>query len=160
MASVDISKLVLASHGTPGAKAAEDAAFELCVETGASLHHLLVVPDFWRGMMGDDWLNNAVTQARYGDYVESQLAGEAAAEVQRLAARAKASDIRCSDEIRLGKPAACLLAACQRDGYDLAVIGAPRPKGSPGLRSRMDLELLARSLPARLMIVPHPGPHP
>ncbi len=156
MGSVDIKKLILASHGTPGAKAAEEVAVELCVATGASLHHLLVVPDFWKGMMGDDWLNNAVTQARYGDYVESQLAGEAADEVQRLAARAKGSGIRYSDEVRLGKPAVCLLAACERDGHDLAVIGSPRPKGSPGFRSRMDLELLARSLPAPLITVPHP----
>lgn len=153
---MDIKKLILASHGTPGAKAAEDLAFELCAQSGAPLRHLLVVPDFWKGMMGDDWLNNAVTQARFGDYVESQLAKEAADEVQRLAARAKDLGIRYSDEVRLGKPAACLLAACQRGAYDLAVIGSPRPKRSPGLRSRMDLELLARSLPARLMTVPHP----
>jgi hypothetical protein len=25
-----------------------------------------VVPDLWKGMLGDDWLNNAVTQARFG----------------------------------------------------------------------------------------------
>ena len=153
---MDIRKLIVASHGTPGARAAEEVAVELCAESGASLHHLLVVPDFWKGMMGDDWLNNAVTRARYGEYVESQLVREAADEVQRLAARAKGSGIRYSDEVRLGKPAACLLAACERDGYDLAVIGSPRPKGSPGLRSRMDLERLARSLPTRLMTVPHP----
>jgi nucleotide-binding universal stress UspA family protein len=153
---VDIRKLIVASHGTPGARAAEEVAVELCAEPGASLHHLLVVPDFWKGMMGDDWLNNAVTRAGYGEYVESQLVREAADEVQRLAARAKGSGIRYSDEVRLGKPAACLLAACERDGYDLAVIGSPRPKGSPGLRSRMDLERLARSLPTRLMTVPHP----
>ncbi len=151
-----IEKLILASHGTPGAKAAEDVAVELCVETGASLHHLLVVPDFWKGMMGDDWLNNAVTRARYGDYVESQLAGEAADEIQLLAERAKVSGVRYSDEVRLGKPAACLVAACERGGYDLAIIGSPRPKRSPGLRSRMNLELLTRSLTTRLMIVPHP----
>ena len=82
------------------------------------------------------------------------------AEVQRLAARAKGSGVRYSDEVRLGKPAACLIKVCERDGYDLAVIGSPRPKGTPGLRSRMDLELLARSLLARLMTVPHPGPRP
>ena len=156
MGSMDIEKLILASHGTPGARAAEDVAFELCMANGAPLYHLLVVPDFWKGMMGDDWLNNAVTQARFGDYVESQLAREAADEVQRLAARAKGSGIRYSDEVRLGKPAACLLTACERGGYDLAVIGSPRPKRSPGLRSRMDPELLARSLTTRLMIVPHP----
>ena len=153
---MEIKALILASHGTPGATAAEDVALEMCRETGAALHHLLVVPDFWKGMMGDDWLNNAVTQARYGHYVESELAREAAAEARRLAGKAEATGVSCSDEIRLGKPAPCLIAACERATYDLAVIGSPRPKGSPGLRSRMDPELLVRALRTRLMIVPHP----
>ena len=153
---MDIKRLILSSHGTSGAKAAEDVAFELCMENGAALYHLLVVPDFWKGMMGDDWLNNAVTQARFGDYVESQLVGEAADEVQRLAERAKESGIPYSDEVTIGKPAPCLIAACEAGRYDLAVIGAPRPKGSPGIRSRMDPKLLARSLTTRLLIVPHP----
>ncbi len=151
-----IKKLVIASHGTTGARAAEDVALELCVEYGASLHHLLVVPDFWKGMMGDDWLNNAVTQARFGRYVESELAREAADEVERLEKRAKQSGIPYSNEVHLAKPAQCLLAVSEEGEYDLAVIGSPRPKKSPGLRSRMDLEVLARSLPTRLLILPHP----
>ncbi|GBE42379.1 MAG TPA: universal stress protein [Rhizobiales bacterium] len=151
-----IEKLIIASHGTPGARAAEDAALELCAEFGASLHHLLVVPDLWKGMMGDDWLNNAVTQARFGNYVESELAREAADEVERLEERAKQSGISYTNEVHLGKPAPCLLASCEKGGYDLAVIGSPRPKKSEGLRSRMDLEVLVRSLPVRLLTVPHP----
>lgn len=151
-----ISKLILASHGTAGARAAEDAAFELCVANNASLHHLLVVPDFWKGMMGDDWLNNAVTQARFGDYVESELAREAAEEVERLAKRAKQSGIPYSDEVRLGKPAPCLVGACKSGTFDIALIGAPRPKGAEGLRSCMDMDVLAASLNTRLLIMPHP----
>ena len=153
---MSIKKLVIASHGTVGARAAEDVALELCVENSASLHHLLVVPDFWKGMMGDDWLNNAVTQARFGSYVESELAREAADEVERLEKRAKQSGIPYSNEVHVGKPAPCLLAVCEEGEHDLAVIGSPRPKKSPGLRSRMDLELLARTLPMRLLIVPYP----
>lgn len=151
-----ISKLILASHGTPGARAAEDVAFELCVANNASLHHLLVVPDFWKWMMGDDWLNNAVTRARFGTYVESELAREAAEEVGRLANRAEQSDIPYSDEVRLGKPAPCLVEACEKGMFDIALIGAPRPKGAEGLRSRMDMDVLAASLNTRLLIVPHP----
>jgi len=151
-----ISKLILASHGTPGGRAAEDAAFELCVANKASLHHLLVVPDFWKGMMGDDWLNNAVTQARFGDYLESELVREAAEEVERLAKRAKQSGIPYSDEVRLGKPAPCLVDACESGIFDIAVIGAPRPRGAEGLRSRMDTEVLAKALKTRLLTVPHP----
>jgi hypothetical protein len=40
---------------------------------------------------------------------------------------------------------------------DLVVIGAPRPAGSRGLRSRMQVETLMRGLAAPLLIVPHPG---
>ena len=151
-----IKKLILASHGTTGARAAEDVALELCQENGASLHQLLVVPDFWKGMMGDDWLNNAVTRIRFGDYVENQLAGDAAGEIDRLAKAAALLGGTYSHDIRLGRPADCLAEACAAGAFDLAVIGSPRPKGSPGLRSRMDLERLARSLPTRLMTVPHP----
>jgi nucleotide-binding universal stress UspA family protein len=154
--TVKLEKVILASHGTAGARAAEEAALALCVESGASLRHLFVVPDFWKGMMGDDWLNNAVTQARFGRYVESQLAREAADKMRRLAEAAEAVGVPCSDALHLDKPAPCLVAACQGAAYDLAVIGSPRPKGSPGLRSRMDLEILARALPTRLLIVPHP----
>ncbi|NQU60558.1 MAG: universal stress protein [Rhodospirillales bacterium] len=151
-----LKKIILASHGTPGAKAAEDLAFDLCRENGASLYHLLVVPDFWKGMMGDDWLNNAVTQIRFGNYVENQLVRETADEVERLSKRAKKAGIAYKDDVRLGKPAACLIDACEKGGFDLCVIGSPRPKGAEGYRSRMDLEHLTRSLKTRLLIVPHP----
>ncbi len=151
-----IKKIILASHSTPGAMAAEDAAFALCRENGASLHHLLVVPDFWKGMMGDDWLNNAVTQIRFGNYVEIQLAQESAREIERLFERAKRDGIVYTNDVRLGKPAACLIDACEKGGFELAVIGSPRPKGTEGYRSRMNLDDLTRALPVRLLIVPHP----
>ncbi len=50
------NNILLASHGTEGAIAAEKMALSLC-EKGARLHHLLVVPTLWEGMTGDDWLN-------------------------------------------------------------------------------------------------------
>ncbi len=147
--------ILLASHGSDGARAAEEVALELLGD-GGSLFQLVVVPDFWKGMMGDDWLNNAVTRIRFGNYVENQLAGEAADEVERLSARAKRKGIAYTDDVRLGKPAACLIDACEKRGFDLAVIGSPRPKGAEGYRSRMNLDDLTRALPVRLLIVPHP----
>ncbi len=151
-----MSKIIIASHGTPGARAAEEAAVGLAAESGAALFHLFVVPDFWKGMMGDDWLNNAVSQIRFGSYVENQLANEAAEEVRRLHEAAEEKGVTCESDVRVGKPAECLIDACNSDNYDMAVIGAPRPKGLTGYRSRMVLDTLARGLKARLMIVPHP----
>jgi nucleotide-binding universal stress UspA family protein len=148
--------ILLASHGTDGARAAEATALDL-LGTGGRLYHLVVVPDFWKGMMGDDWLNNAVTQARYGKYVEDQLAREVGREVARLADAAARREIAYENGLRLGKPADCLVAAERAGRYDLVVIGAPRPKGRPGLRSRMTLETLVRALATPLLVVPHPG---
>ena len=106
-------------------------------------------------MMGDDWLNNAVTQVRFGKYVESELARDAAIEMERLAGDCKKAGVPCSSNVQLGKPSQCLIAACEQDNYDLAVIGSPRPKGTSELRSRMDPELLARNLAIPVLTVPN-----
>lgn len=150
-------KILCASHGTPGARAAEAAALGLC-GPGVALHHLIVVPDFWKGMMGDDWLNNAATQDRFGKYVEGQLEDEAAIVVERMGCETEERGAEFTYESHLGKPGECLLDACKRGDYELVIIGSPRPKGMDGLRSRMEPELLARELPVPLLIVPHPGP--
>ncbi len=151
-----LKNIILASHGTSGAIAAEKAALDLAQENGAALHQLLVVPDFWKGMMGDDWLNNAVTQIRFGEYVENQLAKETAEEIVRVEEQAGSRGIAYSHAITLGKPEACMIAACADGEFDLAIIGAPRPKGSAGYSSRMKLDPLLRALQTRLMVIPHP----
>ena len=151
----EYSRIVLASHGTPGAQAAERAALALCAR-GASLAQLVVVPDFWKGMMGDDWLNNASTREAYGRHVERQLEAEIAAQVERVRAQALQLGLHYQCRTVLGKPAECLLAYSRECAPELVVIGAPRPQGVAGLRSRMHLDTLVRALAAPLLIVPHP----
>ena len=151
----EYSRIVLASHGTPGGQAAERVALSLCAR-GASLSQLVVVPDFWKGMMGDDWLNNASTREAYGKHVERQLEAEIAEQVERVREQALELGLRYQCRTVLGKPAECLLAYCREVAPDLVVIGAPRPKSVTGLRSRMQLDLLIKALAVPLLIVPHP----
>ena len=151
----EYSRIVLASHGIPGGQAAERAALSLCAR-GASLSQLVVVPDFWKGMMGDDWLNNASTREAYGKHVEHQLEAEIAVQVERVRAQALELGLRYQCRTVLGKPAECLLAYSRELAPELVVIGAPRPRGVAGLRSRMHLDTLITALEAPLLIVPHP----
>jgi nucleotide-binding universal stress UspA family protein len=148
--------ILLASHDTPGARAAEKTAISLC-RANSTLHHLIVVPDFWKGMMGDDWLNNASTRDVYADYVESQLEDEVRRHIRRLMRETSRRKIRYRFEVVIGKPTDCLIARVKKGTVDLVVIGSPRPKGTIGLRSRMRPELLVEKLNAPLLIVPHPG---
>lgn len=148
--------ILLASHGTAGARAAEVAALDLCAP-GGRVHHLVVIPDFWKGMLGDDWLNNAAVHIRFGRYVESQLEREIAEHGATVEAAAKQRGLSYSCEVRLGKPAECLAEAASAGRYDLVVVGSPRPKGKPGLRSRLAVETLVKALTTPLLVVPYPG---
>jgi nucleotide-binding universal stress UspA family protein len=151
----EFTHLLIASHGTPGAQAAERAALAVC-RAGGRLAHLIVVPDFWRGMMGDDWLNNAATRDVYGKYVENQLQREVQSTIDRLRSAALTQDLGYEFRVMFGQPTACLIEHCRLVAPDLVVIGAPRPKGVLGLRSRMHPDKLTGGLAAPLLIVPQP----
>ena len=151
----DFTSILIASHGTPGAEAAERAALCWC-SAGGRLSHLVVVPDLWRGMMGDDWLNNASTRDTYGKYVEGELQREIDLHVGRLGGQAAAAGIAYEFKVMLGKPTECLLAYSREIAPALVVIGAPRPKGLHGLRSRMHAERLVVALTAPLLVIPYP----
>ena len=147
--------VLLASHGTDGARAAEAAALDI-VAPGGRLHHLLIVPELWQGMSGDGWRINAITEHEFCDYLEAQLERETIVELRRVAGEAERRGITYSAASEFGALEQHLAAAAGKDHYDLIVIGAPRPKGLIGLRSRMRLDRLARMLPIPLLIVPHP----
>lgn len=147
--------ILLASHGTPGARAAEQLALSL-VAPSARLRHLYVVPDLWKGMMGDDWLNNARTRTTYGNYVEGTLQAEMDADLARVAALVTDRGLDYLPHVAVGKPADLLVELLAQEPTELVVIGSPRPKGMEGIRSRLDFDTLARALSCPLIVAPYP----
>lgn len=150
-----LKNILLASHGTIGAQAAEKIALDLC-QPDTVLHHLIVIPDLWGGMMGDDWLNNASTRDTYGQYVEAQLGREIDQHRAILEQEIKTRGVTFQTKVVLGKPDQCLIDYAIESKADLIVIGSPRPSEISGLRSRMVLETLARALTVPLLIAPYP----
>lgn len=146
--------LLLCHHGTPGAAAAEALACQLATAGTTTVVHLLVVPELWAGMQGDDWLNNASTRDAFGSYVENLLANDARRELTAVEARCRERGLGYRAVMRYGEPAPVALAVAAETGADLVVIGPPRRKGEEGLRSRMDLEALVRGLRCPLLIAP------
>ena len=140
-----IKTLILGHHGTPGAASAEQLAFELA-EPGTRIVHLLVVPDFWAGMQGDDWLNNASTRDAFAEHVEKMLEREAADQVRALGERCAERGLDYVSVVRFGDPAECMIQVARETGAELAVLGPRRKKGEAGYRSRMDLEKLTADL--------------
>lgn len=148
-------KILLASHGTAGAQAAVQAALALG-QQGTELHHLVVVPTLWQGMTGDDWLNNGSTRDRYRRYLESELGKEIDEHRTAVQQQAEARGCVYQIEIVVGEPDQCLIEYSNDKPCDLIVMGSPRPKGVPGLRSRMHTDALLKKLSAPLLVIPFP----
>lgn len=149
-------RILLASHGTVGARAADEIALRLCVGPGVDLFHLTVVPELWRGMMGDDWLNNASTRDAYCKHLESELGREIDEHRSGLEPQVATRGARYHARVAIGTPAQCLLDFAAEVEPDLIVLGSPRPRGTLGLRSRMQIEKLLKSFAPSLLIVPYP----
>lgn len=144
--------LLLAHHGTAGAARAETLAFEVAEAGVTTVVHALVVPDFWDGMQGDDWLNNASTRDTFARHLESQLDKENAGQILALQERCRERGLAYRSLVKVGDPATCLVDMASEAGADLVVLGPPRAKGEPGYRSRMNLETLTRGLSCPLLI--------
>lgn len=147
--------VLLACHGSDGAMHAARMAIQ-SLAPGARLHQLVVVPEFWRHMSGDGWRINASTEGIFCDYLEGQIERETLDVLERVHGETANRGIAYSASSCCGDPAQALITAAAAGDYDVVVIGAPRPKGARGLRSRMDVEALMRGLMVPLVVVPYP----
>lgn len=153
--AVAARNVLLAAHGSDGARAAATAIMA-ALAPGAHLHHLLVVPELFRHMSGDGWRINASTEHLFCDYLEQQIERETLEVLRGVHADAERHGIVYAATSCCGDPARCLIEVAEAGAYDLVVIGSPRPKGTPGLRSRMDMDALMRGLSIPLVVIPHP----
>lgn len=131
---------------------AESLALDTAIPGETRIVHLLVVPDFWEGMQGDDWLNNASTRDAFGSYLEGLLETDVREQLRSLEERCTERGLAYKAVMRQGDPAECLLEAAAQEQASIVVIGPPRPKGAPGYRSRMEIEKLMRGLHVPLLM--------
>ena len=148
--------ILLASHGTVGAQAAEQAIFNKC-RKNAHITHLIVIPNFWKDILGDDWLNNDCTRNRFCNYLETELEDEVNLNISRVHKGLEFLGITYTKKIIVGEPDKSLVQACEDVPYDIVVMGSPRPKGMAGLYSRMSTTYLDQNLNTSIFIAPHPN---
>lgn len=148
--------VLLASHDTEGSRAAEQAALD-AVLSGGRLHHLVIVPEFWQNITGDGWRINASTEHEFCEYLEAQIEREILEHLTHVSRDAQRRGIAYSASSKHGRLEDCLIAVAEGGEFDLVVIGASRPKGHRGLRSRIDMNRLVRGLRVPLVVIPHPG---
>ncbi|WP_457573669.1 universal stress protein [Desulfolithobacter sp.] len=156
------TSLLLCTHGTDGARQAEQLVFDnLCTENPALVVTVLTIIDQdWRSMTGDDWLNSSKTHTTFLNYVENQMQKENEEDWQRIreqypaAARAVFASV-------VGPIEQTIAAEARKRNCDLIVIGPYRESRrlfnltmEKGLRSRIDALRLHKMLPCPMLVAP------
>jgi len=154
--------LLLCTHGTEGARRAEELVFTELVQHNPELKVtvLTIIDQDWQAMTGDDWLNSSKTHATFLDYVQAQMARENQADWQRLQQCFPAAE-QAAFVSRVGAIEETIARQAAVGGHDLIVLGPQRKTRrlfnldmEKGLRNRIDMLLLHSLLPCPLLIAP------
>lgn len=149
-----MTKILLASHGSEGGVAAEDAAIAAC-HVGDTLDHLYVIPSWWADMTGDDWLNNGVSRNEYRGYIETELHSESKQVSNRIKAQCQLKKVNYRLKLIVGDGEQLLTSMGQN--YEKIFIGSRRPKGFPGINDCMLTKQAHKILQNRLEIIAYPN---
>lgn len=146
---------LLASHGTAGALAAEIAAIDFCT-AGDHLDHLIVIPEWWSGMTGDDWLNSGASRNRYRDYLTAELNNEKDAVVSRVNKLCQLKSIYYNAIASVGDSSEVLEMYVKDGRYEKIFIGSRRPSSCEGINDRMLTKKILKAMHNKLTVVAHP----
>ena len=149
------NRILLASHGSRGAIAAEQAAIYACKHQD-QIHHLYVVPSWWADMTGDDWLNNGVSRNRFRHYLENELSNDSQETISRIKRACANKHIEYSLSMIVGNSEKTLHQIASDCVYNHIFIGEMRPRHTSGLNDRMLTRKNRQTFQHVLNIIPHP----
>jgi len=144
--------ILLATHGTPGARKAEGLARQWADTYGAKVTVLSIINEAWGDMTCDDWLNTSTTRNQFGSYVAGEIAKEIGAVWDRL--REEFDGVELDFLSKGGKLDDVLAEAAEKTGCDVAIMGAWQKKQAPGFKDRFQNKRLHPQMPCPLVVAP------
>lgn len=149
-------RILLASHGSNGGIAAEQAAIRACSPED-QLDHLYVIPSWWRDMTGDDWLNNGVARNRFRNYLSEQLWQESREVIQRVQKLCQQNKIIYHSIFQVGQSDQSLQQTIIQSEYYRIFIGSRRPGHVEGLCDTMLTPWIEKQFANQLQVVSYPN---
>ncbi len=144
--------ILLATHGTPGARKAEALACQWAKTYGAKVTVLSIINEAWGDMTCDDWLNTSATRNYFVSYVAREIAKEIDAVWARV--RKDFDGVEINFLSRGGKLEDVLAEVAEEVGPDVAVMGAWQKNQAPGFRDRFENKRLHPQMPCPLVVAP------
>jgi nucleotide-binding universal stress UspA family protein len=143
-------KILVATHGTEGAKNAERYSYELAKIFGAELHGLYVIHKGWSSLIGIEWLHSSHARMEFYRYAESQFnlrANEVLESFKKIAA-----DIKVTTSVKVGEPTEIILEEARVHNSDLIVIGCVSSVRSEEYKARISMKNLLKFAPCPVLL--------
>jgi hypothetical protein len=150
-----MDRILLASHGSRGAIAAEQTAIQSC-QPADQIHHLYVIPSWWADMTGDDWLNNGISRNRFRNYLENELSKESDETICRIRRACEEKQLEYTLSIVVGSSEKTLHELASNSEYQRIFLGEIRPKNISGLNDKMLSRRNRVTFKNELTIIPYP----
>lgn len=146
-------RILIATHGTEGAKKAESYAIELAEALGADLHGLYVIHKGWGSLVGIEWLHSSEKRMEFYRYAESELYRMADVALTGFVHRAEAHGLNVKSSVRVGDPGDVIAEEAGALGADLVIIGSASNGRSEEYRAKISLNKLLKSMPCSVLRV-------
>lgn len=156
-------KILLCTHGSRGARRAENLVFEKMVDhlSPEDILVLTVIDSDWSEMSSDDWLNTSTARTQFKDYVQEQLGREIDEDWARLKNKYPAAGKSRFLKV-VGPVEATICEVAEKTACDLIVVGPfcrkPRRLTSlvmeRGLADTVSNKKLHPALPCPLLTAP------
>ena len=143
-------KILLATHGTEGAKKAEQYSYELAKVFGAKLHGLYVIHSGWGSLVGIEWLHSSHTRMEFYRYAEAQFNLRASEVLESF--RKFAADIKVSTAVKVGEPTEIILEEAKAYHADLIVVGSVSSIRSEEYKARISMKKLLKFAPCPVLL--------
>ncbi len=144
--------ILLATHGTPGARKAETLARQWADTYDAKVTVLSIINEAWGDMTCDDWLNTSTTRNNFASYVSGEIASEIQAVWDRVREDFDGVDIEFIS--KGGKLDNVLAEAAEKVGADVVIMGAWQKVQAPGFRDRFENKRLHPQMPCPMVVAP------
>lgn len=116
-------KILIATHGTNGAKKAEELALEIACQNEAELFALYVINSNWSSLTGIEWLNASHTRMKFYRHLETELYKKAEKTLGDINNLAVKRGVKINNIISVGVPEDVLVDECLKNQIDLLVLG-------------------------------------
>lgn len=148
-------RILVATHGTAGARLAEEYGIKLARALDAELHALYVIHKGWGSIAGIEWLHASHVRMEFYHYAEAQFRRRAQEVLDAFIARAHA--LSTMTYVTVGEPGESMAETATAIGADLLIIGPTARVRSEEYQARVSLKKLLKHAPCPVLIANHPS---